>query len=39
VVNREDFEGLDDLIENEVDYDDYVKFWWAPKEFNEEADG
>jgi ribonuclease HI len=39
VVNKEDFEELDELIDElEDDYDVFVKFWWVPKEFNEEAD-
>ncbi|KXN92153.1 Ribonuclease H1 [Leucoagaricus sp. SymC.cos] len=39
VVNREDFEELDELVDElEDDYEVFVKFWWVPKEDNEDAD-
>ncbi|KAJ3564892.1 hypothetical protein NP233_g7995 [Leucocoprinus birnbaumii] len=39
VVNKEDFEELDELIDElEDDYEVFVRFWWVPKEDNEDAD-
>ncbi|KAJ3564891.1 hypothetical protein NP233_g7992 [Leucocoprinus birnbaumii] len=39
VDNQEDFEELDELIDElEDDYEVFVRFWWIPKEDNEDAD-
>jgi ribonuclease HI len=39
VVNKEDFEELDELIDElEDDYEVFVKFLWVPKEDNDDAD-
>ncbi|KAF5357028.1 hypothetical protein D9756_006696 [Leucocoprinus leucothites] len=39
VANKEAFEELDELVDElEDDYGVFVKFWWVPKEENEDAD-